>query len=349
MSEKHKEHKENSEHKKIHHKLAGHVSTVFGSSTVYAMVIIFLLAGLVFGFLISNYVLQPTAKVDLTGKVNTVALASQINDYLYTNLLPAETKTQGVTLEVTDMNEFGKGVFVANVYMVNGTEKNLAAMVYTDGKSLVFASAPPIDMTKPLPTPEAPVTTAPEKSDKPTVDLYVWAYCPYGVLAQGPLASVASLLKDKVDFKIVPYYDGHGAFETQENKIQLCIQKLNPIKYWDYAAGFVKDIYPLCSTQKTEACDKTESTKLMKTLGIDSAKVFSCVETEGATLFANAAAQAQANGVTRSPTVTVNGTVVNVARTAEAYKQAICDAFNTAPSECAGTLDNNTTAAAGSC
>ena len=30
---------------------------------------------------------------------------------------------------------------------------------------------------------------------------------------------------------------------NQQNKIQACIQKLEPEKYWDYAAGFVTDIY----------------------------------------------------------------------------------------------------------
>jgi hypothetical protein len=187
------------------------------------------------------------------------------------------------------------------------------------------------------------------KSDNPGVELYVWSYCPYGVQAQGPVAQVAQLLKANADFEIVPYYDGHGAYETQQNKIQLCIQKLAKDKYWSYAAKFVSDVYPKCSSARTEDCDKTESIKVMKAVGIDSTKVMSCVSTDGDALFAAASAKAQQNGVQGSPTITINGVIVNVARTSEAIKTAICDAFNTAPSACSTTLDSSAAAAAGNC
>ncbi len=197
--------------------------------------------------------------------------------------------------------------------------------------------------------PAAEVPTEVPKSDKPKIELYVWGYCPYGVQAQGPMAQVAQLLKAGADFEIVPYYDGHGAYETQQNRIQLCIQKLAKDKYWSYAAKFVSDVYPLCSAQRTEDCDKTESIKAMKAVGIDSAKIMSCVSSDGASLSTAASAKAQQNGVSGSPTVIINGVISNAARSAEAYKTAVCNAFNNAPSACSSTLDSSAAAAAGNC
>ena len=87
----------------------------------------------------------------------------------------------------------------------------------------------------------------------------------------------------------------------------------------------------------------------MKTLGISSSKVMSCVEDEGDDLFATASSYAQQNGVTGSPTLLINGVKVNTARNAEAFKAAVCGAFNEAPEECSTTLDSSAAAAAGNC
>jgi len=192
-------------------------------------------------------------------------------------------------------------------------------------------------------------TTEVPKSDKPVVELFIWGYCPYGVQAQGPLADVAKLLGEDADFEAVLYYDGHGAFETQQNKIQECIQEVAPDKYWDYASGFVEDIYPKCSSTRDVECDKTESIQLMKSLGISTTKVMDCVDEKGDELFAEAATRAQEYGVTGSPTLVINGVKVNTARTSEAFKTAVCDAFNTAPETCSETLDSTAAAAAGNC
>lgn len=193
-----------------------------------------------------------------------------------------------------------------------------------------------------------PQTEAP-KSDRPKVELYVWGYCPYGVAAQGPLAEVANLLKTSADFEVVPYYDGHGAFETQQNQIQSCIQKNAKSSYWKYAAKFVTDVYPKCSSTRDIVCDKDESVKVMESVGINSKDILACVEKEGAALFEAAATKAQENGVSGSPTLMINGVAINAARNAEAYKAAVCAAFNNAPSECDTALSSSDTAASGNC
>ncbi len=240
---------------------------------------------------------------------------------------------------------------MGNVYKITVSYQNQNIPVYVtkDGEYYVQGLVPITEDSDSPPT-KPPATNVP-KSDKPVVELFVWGYCPYGVQAQGPMAEVASLLGNYADLKIVPYYDGHGAYETQQNQIQLCIQKLEPAKYWDYASGFVEDIYPICSTSREIECDKTESVKLMNSLKINSNAVLGCVDSEGDALFAAASQKAQTNGVSGSPTVTINGVKINVGRTAEAYKQAICDAFTdgNAPTECATVLDSSATTTSGNC
>lgn len=248
----------------------------------------------------------------------------------------------GFNLTVLDVKDKG------DIYQVNYSVQGQTGIIdiSKDGKYVGQMNEYPKKTTS---TPATETPTEIPKSDKPSVALYVWGYCPYGVQAQGPMAQVAQLLKASADFEVVPYYDGHGAFETQQNKIQLCIQKLAKDKYWAYAAKFVTDVYPKCSSTKTIDCDKTESIKVMKAVGIDSAKVMSCVTSDGDELFAAASQRAQQAGVQGSPTVTVNGVIANAARTADAYKTAVCGAFNTVPSACSSALNSTAAAASGSC
>lgn len=178
------------------------------------------------------------------------------------------------------------------------------------------------------------------------MDLFVWSYCPYGVQAQGSLAEVVSLLGDYADFSSIMYYDGHGAYETQQNQIQACIQKLDGDNYWDYAAGFVSDIYSKCGSTRDIDCDKTEAIKLMDSVGIDSDAVMVCVDSEGADLIAVDSAFAQTSGVSGSPTLIINGVITSASRTAEAYKAVVCAAFNDAPEACDEVLSIDAAASA---
>ncbi|MCK5107640.1 MAG: hypothetical protein KAQ83_02855 [Nanoarchaeota archaeon] len=190
------------------------------------------------------------------------------------------------------------------------------------------------------------------KTDKPEVELFIWSYCPYGVMAQGPMAEVANILAGKADFKAIMYHDGHGAYETQQNQIQACIQKLDPNNYWSYSEGFVSDIYPVCGQSKDIECDLAESVKLMNSLSIDSNGILACVTSYGTDLIKEDLAHAQENGVTGSPTIIINGVRTQVARTPAAILDAVCSAFNDQPEECNSEVSANAEAqapAGGSC
>ncbi|MFH1358310.1 MAG: thioredoxin domain-containing protein [archaeon] len=234
---------------------------------------------------------------------------------------------------------------------VSYNSQEIPVFITKDAEYFVQAAVPISTQTNTNPQTQEPVDVP--KSDKPKAELFIWSYCPYGVQAQEPLAEVVSLLGDSADFEGVLYYDGHGAYETQQNKIQACIQEVAKDKYWKYATGFVQTIYPNCGSTRDIECDKTESVKLMKSLGIDDTAVMSCVDDKGEALIAEHASRAQAYGVTGSPSLVINGVKVNTGRTAEAYKAAICEAFNNAPEECETALSSDAAttgaATAGNC
>jgi hypothetical protein len=253
----------------------------------------------------------------------------------------------GVDININNITIVNNGS-LGKLYFVEGEYQGqvVEAYVSRDGKYLI-PSIIPITAPTQTTTVDTPASTDVPKSDKPSNELFIWSYCPYGVTALTPFAEVAKLLGDKADFKVVLYYDGHGAHETQQNKIQACIQKYDKAKYWDYAIQFASKVYTKCSGDAT--CDKTESTTIMKSLGIDSAKIFTCVNSEGASLTAADSARAQSLGVTGSPSLVINGVIVQAARTAEAYKTEVCNAFNSAPASCGSTLSSTAGTTSGSC
>ena len=249
---------------------------------------------------------------------------------------------ENIGVNVTSINKTS-GVYFTEISTQDG--RTGAVSLTTDGKYIGMLSL----------LPESKVTSTETKeilkSDKPSVQLYVWGYCPYGVAAQEKLTNLVSLLKNKIDMEVILYYDGHGKFETQQNKIQACIQKVDNEKYWDYVDGFVSTIYSKCGSTKTVECDKTESVKLMNSLGIDSAKVMACVSTDGEKLISEYSKLALENSVSGSPTLVINGVQSDsIYSGIDSVQEAICSAFENAPSECSTKLDSTaSTTASGSC
>lgn len=251
---------------------------------------------------------------------------------------------QGANAELISTTDSGQLYEV--ILSINGNE--VPVYITKDGENLI-PSLIPMALAPEQNTPQQPTQTEIPKSDKPEVELYIWSYCPYGVAAQGPLAQVSSILRNSANIKTIMYHDGHGEYETQQNKIQACMQELGEEKYWDYAEKFVEIIYPKCSASRDVTCNLEESTNLMNSLGMDSSKILECVDDQGAALIQRDSEKAKAIGVTGSPTLIINGVKADVARTEEAFKTAICSAFNEMPDECSETLDSTQVAAQGSC
>ena len=213
------------------------------------------------------------------------------------------------------------------------------------------ASAPAANKTPANTTPPVaqPAPTVP-KTDKPKVEAFVMSYCPYGFQMQKAVVPVIELLGAKADITIKwVYYAMHGQTEVQENTRQYCIQKEQADKYVKYLRCFV-------ASTNTTACQQEA--------GIDTAKMDTCyaaADKEFAITdnFNNQSAWLsgrypqynvdkaanQQYGVSGSPTLIINGVKASVTRSADAVKTAVCNAFNTKPSECGTTLSATAEAA----
>jgi hypothetical protein len=203
-------------------------------------------------------------------------------------------------------------------------------------------------------TPEA----APIKTERPVVDLYVMAFCPYGTQAESVMKPVAALLGPKADIRvryittstgttIASVQSLHGMTETQEDLRQICILKKNPEKFWEYISQFNEACYP--QYQKADVLD-TCWRNVTATVGIDTKSIESCASgEEGLALLKADEVLSNKDGASASPTLIINGQEFRGSRTPEAYKQAICDRFVTAPAECSTVLAAVQSAASGNC
>lgn len=197
--------------------------------------------------------------------------------------------------------------------------------------------------TKNTPSTEQNTTPVVTKSDRPKVELFVMSYCPYGLQMEKAFLPAMELLKNKADMDIkFVSYAMHGEKELAENTRQYCIQKDFNDKYISYLKCFTnKDDYKSC----------------LSTVGLTEAQISSCVAAtdkqfktmelfkDRSTWLSGSYPQYPVHatlndqyGVQGSPTLIINGAEVSANRTPEAVKQAICAAFNNAPSECSQTL-----------
>jgi len=188
------------------------------------------------------------------------------------------------------------------------------------------------------------------KSDRPKAELFVMAYCPYGLQMEKAYLPAMQLLKNKADIDVkFVYYSMHGQKEIEENTRQYCIEKDQMDKYVSYLTCFTgKDDYKAClasagiNQTKLNSCTAAAD----KQFGImadfnDQSKWLSGQYP----LYPVYTDLNQQYGVQGSPTLIINGAEAQADRTPEAVKQAICAAFNTAPAECKTILSKTATAA----
>jgi len=207
-------------------------------------------------------------------------------------------------------------------------------------------------------TAAAQPAAAPVKTERPVVDLYVMAFCPYGTQAEIVMKPVVALLGSKADIRVryittatgstvASVYSLHGPKEVQEDLRQICILKKSPEKFWEYIGRFNDACYSQYLNADTfDACRGN----VTAALGIDTNAIETCASGEEGLALLNAdEAQGNRDGASSSPTLIINGQVYRGSRTPEAYKQAICDRFVTAPSECSTVLSSVQGVATGNC
>ncbi|MBU0546062.1 hypothetical protein KKA13_02295 [Patescibacteria group bacterium] len=184
------------------------------------------------------------------------------------------------------------------------------------------------------------------KSDRPTAELFVMSYCPYGLQMEKAFLPVMQLLSKRADLSIkFVSYAMHGKTELDENTRQYCIQAEQPDKFLAYMNCFVgKDDYKACLT--TAKVDQVKMNKCFtatdKKFGITTK--FNDASTWLSGRYPLYPVQQELNdqyGVQGSPTLIVNGSEVQADRTPEAVKQAVCAAFNNPPEECKQALSKS--------
>jgi hypothetical protein len=246
---------------------------------------------------------------------------------------------EGLTLNSVKENS---GLYEVNVSYEG---KSLLLYITKDGKN-VIESLIPVGLVQQASS-NSNTNTQKEipKSDKPSVELYVFTYCPYGLQMEKAMIPVVKLFKDKIDFKIRQIGAMHGDFEKVEAERQLCIEKYYPDKLLDYDLAFAENTsIGSCNGDATCLAPKLKS--LFSQFGIDSSKIESCMKSEGESLYNAEVQNSQSKGITGSPTVLINGVDSQLSRNQESVKNAICSAFNEAPSECSQSL-STTSASAG--
>jgi len=228
---------------------------------------------------------------------------------------------------------------VSGLYEVDLSYKGKIIPVYMtkDGKSFTESLTPTGDSVS-SPNSNSNTQATVQKSDKPKVELYVFAYCPYGTQMEKAMIPVVKLFGDKIDFTIRQIGAMHGDFEKVEAQRQLCIEKNYPDKYLDYVLAFDTD--SSCSNGDA-TCVLTKTTSIFSKLGIDASKINSCMTSDGSTMYNSEVSNANSKGVSGSPTLFINGVNSQADRSPEGVKGAICSAFNNVPSECSQKLDTN--------
>jgi len=282
--------------------------------------------------------------------------------YANANLIPANSNATLVS--VTEKN---------GMYLVEGRNpaRNFGFYATKDCNLLFInpynlkGNATPTPVTSPTPVSSPKPTTSPTpvpepvKSARPSVELFVMSFCPYGVQAENAMDPVVGLLGTKADIKVrfIATVQGttvdsvkslHGLPEAKEDLRQLCVAKYYPQELWPYLMDVNARCYPVYkNTTQLESCQKN----VTATLGIDNQKIETCASgSEGLALLSADETITKNLKITGSPTLIMNGQKYVGQRTAEAYKQGICARFETPPAECSVNLSDLAVAASyGSC
>ncbi len=296
---------------------------LFKSSLPLAIII----AGVIVGGAIAY-----TNQKSIPGTLPSQEAADKALSFINANMLQ-----EGITASLINIEE-SNGLYKVKLKI---GEEEVEPYVSLDGR-LLFVQA--IDMGEA----EQEETQGAAKRDVPDVKLFVMSYCPYGLQAQKALLPAYDLLKDKADIGVYfVNYIMHEKIEIDENLRQYCIQKEQKDKLSSYLNCFVV---------------AGNSSDCFSSAGIDTSMLDSCISSADAefkvtenyndkdswlggmypkfNVHDDLNQQYEVGG---SPTIVINDKVTNLAsRSPEAFKKAICDAFNTPPEECSQTLSEDT-------
>ncbi len=234
---------------------------------------------------------------------------------------------------------------VYKIYVSVGTQE-IVSYLSKDGKSF-FPQV--ISMESRKPADSGAVNSGNQgapKTDKPVVELFVMSYCPYGLQAEKGILPVVELLGSKIDFQLkFVDYAMHGDKEINENLRQYCIQKNTPSKFSAYLDCFTKqDNASACLTSAKidsstlAACvSQTDAQFKIKVKAVDKSQW----RTDQFPPFDINEADNTKYSVQGSPSLVINGTLVQAARDPQSLLTLICSGFTSEPSECQQKLSSD--------
>lgn len=267
--------------------------------------------------------------------------------FINNNLMQAGTKAT--------ISEITKAYGLYKVKVNIGADQKVDSYVTRDGK-LFFPQGLAMDDAAAAPTASTPTAAnnqaAPAdvpKTDKPTVELFVMSYCPYGTQIEKGILPVIKALGNKIKYELkFCDYAMHGEKELRENLTQYCIQKEQNSKFDAYLTCFLK---------------ASDSASCLTSAGIDTTKNNACVAKTDSEfkVIANFQSNTDFRGtypgfnvykadnakysVGGSPTLVINGKTVSPARDSASLLKTICAAFNNQPKECSTVLSSAAPAA----
>lgn len=264
-------------------------------------------------------------------KILAQQVAKKTIYFINKNLLP-----EGITASLQSSVAKSNGLYEIK-FKIMDQEYN--SYISSDGKLLFPEALSLVDFSKAKN--EKPVNIP--KKDKTDAKLFVMSYCPYGNDAEEAIKPVVDLLGDKADIKVYyivskengKYNSLHGNQELNQNVREICVQKYQKDKFWDFVLKSNKEGTYENIDSKWEA--------IAKSVGVDIAKIKNCQKNEYSSLLDAEIKLSQKYGAEASPTLVINDTIYEGNRTPNAYKEAICSGFKSPPPECKTKLSDEKT------
>ena len=340
----HHEHHEHSEHDSHHElKIDNDPDKVISKLGTKMKKNPWMIVSLVLGVIVIIFLIVMLTGTSGVGGVSKDVAGKNVLDF---------ANAQGAGATLTNVND--KGAFYEVNLSIQG--KNLAVYVTKDGKNMIStgglipltASTGNSSSSKP----DTPATVP--KADKPKVDLYVFAYCPFGTQAEKGMIPVYDALKNQADFNIIYIGAMHGEFEHVESLRQICILKnYNKDKLISYLKAFDTSS-DIGTCQGTDTCVNPLIDKIFANLSINNNTIANCMVKDAPALYDAEGKVASSLGISGSPTLVINGVEIPTtsdykyylfndqkipfSRDANTYKTMICSLFNKAPAACSQTL-----------
>ena len=197
-------------------------------------------------------------------------------------------------------------------------------------------------------------------SDKPRLDYFVMAFCPYGNPADEAASELYNLFGDKVE--IVPHYiisvsgdkiqSLHGEQEGNQGVRELCaLEELGYEDFFKFTLGINED----CSYGNVDTCWES----VAESVGVDIEAISDCESSRKLDIANEQDAiikklltldrTGQLSMPRASPTFLINGETYSGGRDPESIKKTLCVLFESAPKECSTIISASSAASDGNC